>query len=148
MSNKATHYTTYFYFSFVSTTRGEEVSWLKFTIRRFRTSWPFISVSWRRAMRSQTLTLRRETSGLVQSSINHLNKCYNIRLVALPVTSLLWRGADVVAGGSCWDAVGIKQRCFCSTGLTYKPLKDSFRWDTGEITRFSSFAFGQPDNQG
>ncbi|XP_074523031.1 C-type lectin domain family 18 member A-like isoform X1 [Halichoeres trimaculatus] len=33
-------------------------------------------------------------------------------------------------------------------GLTYKPLKDSFRWDTGEITRFSSFAFGQPDNQG
>ncbi|XP_068617021.1 C-type lectin domain family 18 member A-like [Brachionichthys hirsutus] len=33
-------------------------------------------------------------------------------------------------------------------GLTYKPLKDSFRWDTGEILRFSSFAFGQPDNQG
>ncbi|KAI9528393.1 C-type lectin domain 18 member A [Dissostichus eleginoides] len=33
-------------------------------------------------------------------------------------------------------------------GLTYKPLKDSFRWDTGEIPRFSSFAFGQPDNQG
>ncbi|XP_044060150.1 C-type lectin domain family 18 member A-like isoform X2 [Siniperca chuatsi] len=33
-------------------------------------------------------------------------------------------------------------------GLTYKPLKDSFRWDTGEIPRYSSFAFGQPDNQG
>ncbi|KAI3377851.1 hypothetical protein L3Q82_008989, partial [Scortum barcoo] len=33
-------------------------------------------------------------------------------------------------------------------GLTYKPLKDSFRWDTGEILGFSSFAFGQPDNQG
>ncbi|XP_054474452.1 C-type lectin domain family 18 member A-like [Anoplopoma fimbria] len=33
-------------------------------------------------------------------------------------------------------------------GLTYKPLKDSFRWDTGEIPGFSSFAFGQPDNQG
>ncbi|XP_075966310.1 C-type lectin domain family 18 member A-like [Anarhichas minor] len=33
-------------------------------------------------------------------------------------------------------------------GLTYKPLKDSFRWDTGEIPSFSSFAFGQPDNQG
>ncbi|XP_045888785.1 C-type lectin domain family 18 member A-like isoform X1 [Micropterus dolomieu] len=33
-------------------------------------------------------------------------------------------------------------------GLTYKPLKDSFRWDTGEMPRFSSFAFGQPDNQG
>ncbi|GLD58402.1 C-type lectin domain family 18 member A-like isoform X1 [Lates japonicus] len=33
-------------------------------------------------------------------------------------------------------------------GLTYKPLKDSFRWDTGEIPKFSSFAFGQPDNQG
>ncbi|XP_056135328.1 C-type lectin domain family 18 member A-like [Lampris incognitus] len=33
-------------------------------------------------------------------------------------------------------------------GLTYKPLKDSFRWDTGEIPVFSSFAFGQPDNQG
>ncbi|KAM4631322.1 C-type lectin domain family 18 member A-like [Polymixia lowei] len=33
-------------------------------------------------------------------------------------------------------------------GLTYKPLKDSFRWDTGEIPAFSSFAFGQPDNQG
>ncbi|CAJ1048780.1 C-type lectin domain family 18 member A-like [Xyrichtys novacula] len=33
-------------------------------------------------------------------------------------------------------------------GLTYKPLKDSFRWDTGEISKFSSFAFGQPDNQG
>ncbi|KAB5575171.1 hypothetical protein PHYPO_G00217800 [Pangasianodon hypophthalmus] len=33
-------------------------------------------------------------------------------------------------------------------GLTYKPLKDSFRWDTGEIATFTSFAFGQPDNQG
>ncbi|KAM9860553.1 C-type lectin domain family 18 member A-like [Aulostomus maculatus] len=33
-------------------------------------------------------------------------------------------------------------------GLTYKPLKDSFRWDTGGIPKFSSFAFGQPDNQG
>ncbi|KAG7230518.1 hypothetical protein INR49_012231 [Caranx melampygus] len=33
-------------------------------------------------------------------------------------------------------------------GLTYKPLKDSFRWDSGETLRFSSFAFGQPDNQG
>ncbi|XP_029983547.1 C-type lectin domain family 18 member A-like [Sphaeramia orbicularis] len=33
-------------------------------------------------------------------------------------------------------------------GLTYKPLKDSFRWDTGEILTFRSFAFGQPDNQG
>uniref|UniRef100_A0A8D2ZFZ8 C-type lectin domain-containing protein n=1 Tax=Scophthalmus maximus TaxID=52904 RepID=A0A8D2ZFZ8_SCOMX len=33
-------------------------------------------------------------------------------------------------------------------GLTYKPLKESFRWDTGELPGFSSFAFGQPDNQG
>ncbi|KAM4597245.1 LOW QUALITY PROTEIN: C-type lectin domain family 18 member A-like [Fundulus diaphanus] len=33
-------------------------------------------------------------------------------------------------------------------GLTYKLPKDSFHWDTGEILRFSSFAFGQPDNQG
>ncbi|XP_014853128.1 PREDICTED: C-type lectin domain family 18 member A-like [Poecilia mexicana] len=33
-------------------------------------------------------------------------------------------------------------------GLTYKPPRDSFRWDTGELLRFSSFAFGQPDNQG
>ncbi|KAM4593696.1 C-type lectin domain family 18 member A-like [Odontesthes bonariensis] len=32
-------------------------------------------------------------------------------------------------------------------GLTYKPPTDSFRWDTGETLRFSSFAFGQPDNQ-
>ncbi|XP_032882697.1 C-type lectin domain family 18 member A-like [Amblyraja radiata] len=33
-------------------------------------------------------------------------------------------------------------------GLTYKTLKDSFRWDTGETPSFYSFAFGQPDNQG
>ncbi|XP_017159357.1 C-type lectin domain family 18 member A-like [Poecilia reticulata] len=33
-------------------------------------------------------------------------------------------------------------------GLTYKPPRDSFRWDTGELLRFSSFASGQPDNQG
>ncbi|XP_078526547.1 C-type lectin domain family 18 member A-like isoform X2 [Lissotriton helveticus] len=33
-------------------------------------------------------------------------------------------------------------------GLTYKTSKDSFRWDTGEQHSFSSFAFGQPDNQG
>ncbi|CDR18256.1 unnamed protein product [Oncorhynchus mykiss] len=33
-------------------------------------------------------------------------------------------------------------------GLTYKPLKDSFRWDSGEIPTYNSFAFGQPDNQG
>uniref|UniRef100_A0A2I4APH3 C-type lectin domain family 18 member A n=1 Tax=Austrofundulus limnaeus TaxID=52670 RepID=A0A2I4APH3_AUSLI len=33
-------------------------------------------------------------------------------------------------------------------GLTYKIPKESFRWDTGEILRYSSFAFGQPDNQG
>ncbi|TWW68125.1 C-type lectin domain family 18 member A [Takifugu flavidus] len=33
-------------------------------------------------------------------------------------------------------------------GLTFKPLKESFRWDSGEILQFSSFAFGQPDNQG
>ncbi|XP_029623423.1 C-type lectin domain family 18 member A isoform X2 [Salmo trutta] len=33
-------------------------------------------------------------------------------------------------------------------GLTYKPLKDSFRWNSGEIPTYSSFAFGQPDNQG
>ncbi|XP_004539432.1 C-type lectin domain family 18 member A isoform X1 [Maylandia zebra] len=33
-------------------------------------------------------------------------------------------------------------------GLTYKPPKDSFRWDTGEIPKYFSFAFGQPDNQG
>ncbi|CAG5855119.1 unnamed protein product [Menidia menidia] len=32
-------------------------------------------------------------------------------------------------------------------GLTYKPPTDSFRWDTGENLQFSSFAFGQPDNQ-
>ncbi|XP_074523033.1 C-type lectin domain family 18 member A-like isoform X3 [Halichoeres trimaculatus] len=45
--------------------RGEEVSSLKFTVKRFRTSWRFISVSSRRATRSQTLTLRQETSGSV-----------------------------------------------------------------------------------
>ncbi|KAF7656445.1 hypothetical protein LDENG_00041080 [Lucifuga dentata] len=33
-------------------------------------------------------------------------------------------------------------------GLTHKPLKDSFQWDTGDVPEFSSFAFGQPDNQG
>ncbi|XP_064414317.1 C-type lectin domain family 18 member A-like [Latimeria chalumnae] len=33
-------------------------------------------------------------------------------------------------------------------GLTYKTSKDSFRWDTGELPSFTSFAFGQPDNQG
>ncbi|MGH0116287.1 UNVERIFIED_CONTAM: hypothetical protein FKN15_003467 [Acipenser sinensis] len=32
-------------------------------------------------------------------------------------------------------------------GLTYKMSKDSFRWDTGESPAFTSFAFGQPDNQ-
>ncbi|XP_073911769.1 C-type lectin domain family 18 member A-like isoform X7 [Castor canadensis] len=33
-------------------------------------------------------------------------------------------------------------------GLTYKTAKDSFRWTTGEHQSFTSFAFGQPDNQG
>ncbi|KAJ8343371.1 hypothetical protein SKAU_G00307000 [Synaphobranchus kaupii] len=33
-------------------------------------------------------------------------------------------------------------------GLTYKTSRDSFRWDTGEGPTFTSFAFGQPDNQG
>ncbi|XP_037010079.2 C-type lectin domain family 18 member C isoform X2 [Artibeus jamaicensis] len=33
-------------------------------------------------------------------------------------------------------------------GLTYKASKDSFRWSTGEHQSFTSFAFGQPDNQG
>ncbi|XP_069724402.1 C-type lectin domain family 18 member A-like [Phaenicophaeus curvirostris] len=33
-------------------------------------------------------------------------------------------------------------------GLTYKTSKASFRWDVGEPSSFSSFAFGQPDNQG
>ncbi|XP_072587596.1 C-type lectin domain family 18 member A-like isoform X2 [Vulpes vulpes] len=33
-------------------------------------------------------------------------------------------------------------------GLTYKTTKDSFRWTTGEHQSFTSFAFGQPDNQG
>ncbi|KAF6288472.1 hypothetical protein mRhiFer1_009183 [Rhinolophus ferrumequinum] len=33
-------------------------------------------------------------------------------------------------------------------GLTYKTTKDSFRWTTGEDQSFTSFAFGQPDNQG
>ncbi|POI23753.1 hypothetical protein CIB84_012499, partial [Bambusicola thoracicus] len=33
-------------------------------------------------------------------------------------------------------------------GLTYKTSKASFRWDTGEPSAFTSFAFGQPDNQG
>ncbi|XP_010642713.1 C-type lectin domain family 18 member C isoform X3 [Fukomys damarensis] len=33
-------------------------------------------------------------------------------------------------------------------GLTYKVAKDSFRWTTGEQQSFTSFAFGQPDNQG
>ncbi|MBN3297902.1 CL18A protein, partial [Amia calva] len=33
-------------------------------------------------------------------------------------------------------------------GLTYKMSKDSFRWDSGEKPRFTSFAFGQPDNHG
>ncbi|KAI6077503.1 C-type lectin domain family 18 member A-like isoform X6 [Aix galericulata] len=33
-------------------------------------------------------------------------------------------------------------------GLTYKTSKALFRWDTGEPSTFTSFAFGQPDNQG
>ncbi|NWH19400.1 CL18A protein, partial [Grus americana] len=33
-------------------------------------------------------------------------------------------------------------------GLTYKMSKSSFRWDMGEPSSFTSFAFGQPDNQG
>uniref|UniRef100_A0AAY5JXB0 C-type lectin domain-containing protein n=1 Tax=Esox lucius TaxID=8010 RepID=A0AAY5JXB0_ESOLU len=33
-------------------------------------------------------------------------------------------------------------------GLTYKHVKDSFRWDSGETATYSSFAFGQPDNKG
>ncbi|XP_072321817.1 C-type lectin domain family 18 member A-like isoform X2 [Eucyclogobius newberryi] len=33
-------------------------------------------------------------------------------------------------------------------GLTFRPPKDSFRWDRGDMLTFSSFAFGQPDNQG
>ncbi|XP_075621849.1 C-type lectin domain family 18 member A-like isoform X2 [Balearica regulorum gibbericeps] len=33
-------------------------------------------------------------------------------------------------------------------GLTYKMSKSSFRWDVGEPSSFTSFAFGQPDNQG
>ncbi|XP_006755831.1 PREDICTED: C-type lectin domain family 18 member A isoform X1 [Myotis davidii] len=33
-------------------------------------------------------------------------------------------------------------------GLTYKTAKDTFRWNTGEHQSFTSFAFGQPDNQG
>ncbi|NXN37108.1 CL18A protein, partial [Rhinoptilus africanus] len=33
-------------------------------------------------------------------------------------------------------------------GLTYKTSKASFRWDAGEPSSFTSFAFGQPDNQG
>ncbi|KAK1330452.1 hypothetical protein QTO34_010641 [Cnephaeus nilssonii] len=33
-------------------------------------------------------------------------------------------------------------------GLTYKTAKDAFRWTTGEHQSFTSFAFGQPDNQG
>ncbi|KAM9048400.1 C-type lectin domain family 18 member A-like isoform 1-T2 [Megaptera novaeangliae] len=36
----------------------------------------------------------------------------------------------------------------CGSGLTYKTAKDSFRWTTGEHQSFTSFAFGQPDNQG
>ena len=36
----------------------------------------------------------------------------------------------------------------CGPGLTYKTAKDSFRWTTGEQQSFTSFAFGQPDNQG
>lgn len=54
-----------------------------------------------------------------------------------------WRG--VPRGGY---AAWIQRKCFYSPGLTYKPLKESFRWDTGELPGFSSFAFGQPDNQG
>ncbi|NXL36753.1 CL18A protein, partial [Glaucidium brasilianum] len=33
-------------------------------------------------------------------------------------------------------------------GLTYKTSKAAFRWDMGELSSFTSFAFGQPDNQG
>ncbi|XP_009468787.1 PREDICTED: C-type lectin domain family 18 member A-like [Nipponia nippon] len=33
-------------------------------------------------------------------------------------------------------------------GLTYKTSRASFRWDVGEPSSFTSFAFGQPDNQG
>ncbi|XP_030313850.1 C-type lectin domain family 18 member A [Calypte anna] len=33
-------------------------------------------------------------------------------------------------------------------GLTYKTSKASFRWNVGEPSSFTSFAFGQPDNQG
>ncbi|XP_043935467.1 C-type lectin domain family 18 member A-like [Protopterus annectens] len=33
-------------------------------------------------------------------------------------------------------------------GLTYKMSRDSFKWDTGEEPLFTSFAIGQPNNQG
>ncbi|XP_031313956.1 C-type lectin domain family 18 member C isoform X1 [Camelus dromedarius] len=43
---------------------------------------------------------------------------------------------------------GANPGCCGLTGLTYKMAKDSFRWTTGEHQSFTSFAFGQPDNQG
>lgn len=56
-----------------------------------------------------------------------------------------------MAVGRVWGARGVGR---CPTpppappGLTYKTSKASFRWDVGEPSSFTSFAFGQPDNQG
>lgn len=52
-----------------------------------------------------------------------------------------WQSADA----PCAKAVSLLH---FHLGLTYKTSKDSFRWDTGGQYSFTSFAFGQPDNQG
>lgn len=51
------------------------------------------------------------------------------------------------AGGIRDLGCGANLGC-CGPGLTYKSARDSFRWTTGEHQSFTSFAFGQPDNQG
>lgn len=53
--------------------------------------------------------------------------------------------------GRVWGTWGTGRRATPSPappGLTYKTSKASFRWDVGEPSSFTSFAFGQPDNQG
>lgn len=54
------------------------------------------------------------------------------------------QGAWALSGAQDWWA----NLSRWGPGLNYKTTKDSFRWTTGEQQSFTSFAFGQPDNQG